>query len=1112
MKKLRFKILMATIVAVMLLTCVFVINAFAEGSTSRVTFVQNGASTYSKIVAEGDSITLPTPEARIGGTVYGWFDRDGNFYECGESITPTKSVTLYCAEGAEIALSGSLPLSISKGFNYIKLNSNISLTSKIELPDGIYYIDLNGNNFFFETEADGFVGENFGLILANSSSEKSTLTHIAGGEEAFSLNSLISISPNTTISNLSFVIKDGVSVKENMNLISVQKDISSYAGALSIQLYGELESGKIIRSTGISGATFTVYDGAKLTTDCEYYFDDVVEESSGVAATLIIYGGEFYVNNTTSYASDTTKFRALVYGGSFSKNTTDFFFQGNYKSSYNATTTLYDFTKCEHHGSLIEHAPDCTSNITLNHFCKYCDTVYEKNYPNGVGHSYTPKLTEEIINTPEETKAGCYTLTCTKCGHQTKEYTYPDPATVWVTVGFIDFKGDVQYVRFPSTDLYSFDGTKVVSFSADALWYDYKNSDGEVDSLYIQQSNVFHVEIPLGATDIYGDSKVQYGEETPYGVFVRNDHLKSVSFPVSLKNIDKFAFSYMTNLETLIGIENVTGTIGERAFEQTSDSKLVMTNLTLNAKTIKKGAFKNVRMTILTLGASVGSIEQNAFALDSGITSLLKEIFIEDNRLGEGKTVQEVYANLRKGMSNGHQFDGQEIVFFGHDYVSVTVESTCETYGYDLLTCSRCGFNEKSNFSDTLAEHKYIPHNKPATCQALGYEGEICTVCNHIHVINDLYYDRNNHSYTHKEVPYPAEKGFSICVDPYYTLGQCICGAVEKDIPENRSEIYLPAEGADHVWKETIETANTCGDWGLSRYDCSVCGLSRTASTKPTEDHTWEFSVTVPATCKEGEKGLATCSVCGQEKNTTSPTVDPNGHVIKDGDPGEVVQEPTEVHTGSRRYFCALCGKEFFRDIPTLEPTDDELSPMMIVGIVIGVAFGILLVAGLVLTFVFTFTKRRSKARGYRFGFNTIKNGGEGTSKSVAEQLAAMNLSEELPPEVEIGENGLVDEEAAFTAYMDAISGFDATRELNIAEEEPTEAEAVNPDLAWQAYVDAINKEYEETMEISLHEEQNQKSFAEMMDETVIDLGIGELNQEFNEDDVQMKPLDEEEK
>ena len=81
MKKLRFKILMATIVAVMLLACVFAINAFAEGSTSRVTFVQNGASTYSKIAAEGDSITLPTPEARIGGTVYGWFDRDGNFYE-----------------------------------------------------------------------------------------------------------------------------------------------------------------------------------------------------------------------------------------------------------------------------------------------------------------------------------------------------------------------------------------------------------------------------------------------------------------------------------------------------------------------------------------------------------------------------------------------------------------------------------------------------------------------------------------------------------------------------------------------------------------------------------------------------------------------------------------------------------------------------------------------------------------------------------------------------------------------------------------------------------------------------------------------------------------------
>ena len=100
-----------------------------------------------------------------------------------------------------------------------------------------------------------------------------------------------------------------------------------------------------------------------------------------------------------------------------------------------------------------------------------------------------------------------------------------------------------------------------------------------------------------------------------------------------------------------------------------------------------------------------------------------------------------------------------------------------------------------------------------------------------------------------------------------------------------------------------------------------------------------------------------------------------------------------------------------------------------------------------------------------------------------------MNLSEELPPEVEIGENGLVDEEAAFTAYMDAISGFDATRELNI-EEDVSDEVAPSAEDAWQAYVDAINKEYEETMEISLREAGEQKSFADMMDETVINLDI----------------------
>lgn len=1106
MKKLRSKIILTAVLAVLLLTSIFVVNMVAAPTYNKITYMHNGTS-YSVIVENGESVTLPTPEAKVGGTVYGWFDKLGNFYDCGEAFTPTKNTVLYCAEGAEISLSGSLPLSFSKGYSYVKLNSSITLNNTINMPNGIFYIDLNGNNFSLNTDGDGFVGEDFGLVLANSSSKKSTLTHTAAGELAFSLNSFAVLSPTKSANYLSFVVGENVALKENMNLISVNTDISAFESALRIDLFGELESGKIIRGNGLNNAIFEIYDGSTLTTSCEYFFEDS-RTTAKTAATLIVNGGHLNNAKSTSYAKDTSLFKALVYGGTFTADTSKFFTLGNYISTYDTVTGIYTFSKCSHAGSLIEHAPDCTSDVTLKHFCKYCETVFEKRYISGVGHSYSPKLTQDIVNTPEETIAGCYTLTCTKCGHTTSEYTYPDPATTYTTVGFIK-DGKEVYMRFPSTDLFSFDGTKILSFSADALFYDTVDSKGEKKTVYIQQTSVFHVDIPLGTTEIFGNTFTYNGVETPTGVFLRNDHLKSVSFPVSIKNINKYAFSSMPNLETLYGLEYITGTIDKGAFMQADGSKLYIENMVLNAQYIRQDAFKNATMKTLTFGSSVKEFNQGAFALAAGVTSPLKEVFVEGNTLAD-KTVQEAFAGLRKGYSSGHQFDGLRIVYQNHNYVKEDVLSTCVELGYDLLTCDRCGFVEKSNYKTEYAPHVYIPHNKTATCQTLGYEGEICTVCEYIHVINDIYYDKKVHTYTYNEVKVPVHEGSSVCVDAYYTLGQCKCGAIEADILANRSEIHLPAAGADHNWRITVIVQETCGTSGYAKYECRQrdCGQIIYQIIKPSGGHHWEETVTTPATCSSGDIGYMTCSGCGDRKEYTNPTLNPQAHVKKAGDKGFVVTEPTEIHTGSKVFFCALCNQEFYEEIePTGRIDDGSFTIVGIrfkggaIGIILAVLFvlGALLVAGLiifalVMTIFFTFTKKKNKSKGYNYGFtgNDTKKGPVQATRTVAEQLAEINLaSDELPPDVEIGENGLVDEEAAFTAYMDAISGFDATRELNVEEEK---ADEVNPDLAWQAYVDALNKDYEETMELSLRAEETKKQSFDEMDETdSFDLGEGQL-------------------
>ena len=1077
MKKLHSKILITVAVLALLIVTVFSINMFASEEYIRVTYVHAGKS-YSNVCLSGESVTLPTPEAKLGGEVFGWYDSNGNFYECGATYTPSKNTTLYCAEGAEISLSGSLLRAASMGYSYVKLKSNVTIDETINLKNGMFYIDLNGNNFALNTETDGFVGEDFGIILANSSSKKSTLTHTAGGEEAFSLNSFVSVAPNTTANYLTYTIGKNVSLAENMNLISVKTNISSFDGALHVNLFGEVDCGKIIRGNGLNNALLEVYNGAKLTTDCEYFFEDV-GTTAKTAATLLVHGGTFYLNGSTSYGKDTNLFKALVYGGSYSVNTTAFFPLGNYRSTYNSSTKLYDFTKCEHEGALIQHSPDCTSSVTLDHFCKYCETVFKKTYSNGVGHSYTPKLTQEIINTPEETVPGCYTLTCTKCGHKTVQYTYPDPATVYVTVGFINENGEEEYKRFPSTDLYSFNGTKILSFSADALFYEVTSSSGWVTEKHIEQKDVFHVEIPLGATDIYGESR----NDTPSGVFLRNDHLKSVSFPVSMKNINIYAFSSMPKLEKLIGIENVSGTISEYAFMQSFESKLVMDNLTINAQYVKKDAFKNVRMTTLTITSNVKDISSSAFGLESGLISNIAEIFIEGNAL-EGATASEAMRALGKSVSSGQQFDGLSIVFTGHNYVAEAIPATCVEYGYDLLTCDRCGYEDKSNFTEEYAPHIYHPYTKPATCQAFGYEGEKCELCEHINIINDLYYDYNNHSYTFKEVKYPAEEGYSICVDPYYTLGQCLCGAIEADTPANRSEIIQPGETADHNWKETVISEKTCGTWGLSKYDCTVCKQTRTAPTEPVGAHTWQYFITTPATCNEGSKGYALCAVCKQTKDTSSKAPDPNGHVKKDGDEGVLVQEATTVHTGSRKYFCALCGYEFYEETPVL---DESTQPNFFertlekgfVGILILAGLGVLgilglcLVFGVIMTVLLTFKKKKNKSKGYKFKFNTLKKGSDtGSGKTIQEQLAEMNILNNEPEQQ-------IDYTANFSAYMEALNQVnDATAELNV-----TETDNISDgerDASLQAYFEALKQDYTATSDTQASSE---KSLAEMMDD-----------------------------
>lgn len=1139
MKNFRFKIIFAVIMLVLSLVAVFSITSVASPSYVSITFV-HGDSTTTRTVEEGDSFTLPTPDSKVGGKVYGWYNEKGEFFECGDTITPTKNTTLYCADGGEIVLSGSLPLALSKGYTYIKLNSNVTINQSIDLNDNILYLDLNGNTLSLNTDGDGFIGENSGLIIANSSSKKGQLNHVASGEVQFSLNSLISLSPSKKADNTLFVIGENVSVNANMNLVSVRRNISSFDSALNIHVFGELSCVRFIRSMGISNASFTIYDGAKVTSKCEFLFEDLGTTNN--AATLTILGGDIDFSTVTSYASDHERYKAHIYGGSFVGNPTDFFPNKNYTFKYNSSTERYDFSECKHEGLLIESAPDCTSKVTLDHLCFYCDSVFEKTYENGVGHSYMPSMSQEVVNTPEETKPGIYTQKCTRCGATTETYTYPDPSTVYVTVGYM-WDGKEIYKRVPSLDLFSVDGTLLQSFSTDPLTHDIYDKNGDLESSKpVPQEDVFFVELPLGVTSIYGT----YRNGTPEGVFEGNTHLQRISIPVSVKDVQQYAFSSMKSLKAIEGLENITGTIANNAFMQDASSELFIDHMVVNAKSIGNNAFKNVRMITLTFGTNVHSLGSGAFSISQGVESILCEVFVTGCPLNAVE-VGSAFANMRKGSaSSGHQFDGQKIVFADHDDVTTTIVPTCVVSGCDLKKCTRCGRSERTNEVPKLETHTFpdkINYTKEATCQSYGEIGYKCLVdgCGAVNVITNQPKNPNNHSYTagEEKVLDPAYGGTSLCVDPYYTLGLCICGAREPDTEENRSETIFPPDDASHKYQDVIIAEPTCVEWGLTQRTCSECGFSQNLPKSPTGEHAWKTS-DMPikvATCSTGETYISTCETCGREEITLTPTKNPNNHEALTS---KVTIEPSLEQYGERVYECSACGVKYTERIDKLVPPEDEgvlpgqnlklfgvidinfllpliepmlgknLSPSTIAGILtaIGIiisifvgALGLVIVVGGGLAIFFTFTSRKNKARRFKFKFNTSKDVATKSNATIAEQLAAMDLADEVPPDVKITQDGSVDEEAAWTAYVDAINkDYQQTSEADEASvsesKDDSEDEQVDSANAWNDYVNAINNDYEETMEISLNElEAEEFSMDDIMQDTVVDLTVPSLEE-----------------
>ena len=234
--------------------------------------------------------------------------------------------------------------------------------------------------------------------------------------------------------------------------------------------------------------------------------------------------------------------------------------------------------------------------------------------------------------------------------------------------------------------------------------------------------------------------------------------------------------------------------------------------------------------------------------------------------------------------------DEREIPGWEHNYVvTEEKESTCETIGYTVYTCTECG-DKISEFKDPK-DHTWGDWVvEDAVCIYDGQKTRICTVCGETdyEIIDAKYTEHNLKKVTSSDG----------CIA--YECTRC-------DYKEDGSHYFIRNTAED--------IAATCETNGRTAYICSTCSTKKYEET-PCLDHDYkEASVTAP-TCTES--GYVTM-VCSRDSSHTYKkyTEQPLGHnVVTD----EVV-EPKCIETGlTVGYHCDRCGEVF-----TAQTVVDEL-------------------------------------------------------------------------------------------------------------------------------------------------------------------------------------------
>ncbi|MBO5312499.1 MAG: leucine-rich repeat protein [Clostridia bacterium] len=947
-----------------LLFAIFATQAIAS-PTIKVTF-NYGDRTVLKYLEGGVPFSTPDATGSADAPVLGWADKDGNLYQCGDSVTLDSTSTLYLIYGLQSVSTGEeLLSSLSSGYTYIKLGSDITLNQQLVVNSPVLYIDTNGYTLTLNTEGEGILASDTGIIFAGEGEVKHTY---ADANPNFITNSFISLTPNGSFNNLFITVCKGATASTNLGFACVNGNVSRYSGVFSLTVNGTISCEKLVTTSGMANGTVSLPKDGTVNTTGEYLYLDTSNIESSNIITTTVTGGSVLGSSMQGFAKDMSKYKVVLSSGYFTNNLTNSFPDKNYSFQKDNKTGLYRFHACSHSGPVIGGMPDdCPPTANLTYQCMYCDKIYERNTK--IGHTEIVTISSDYVTTEEETKPGYYKYYCQRCGNARYVPFYPDPSEVYVSVVVRDANGKIKTLRVPSYELYSFSSAKpsvVTSFSTEYIQYNYS----------ITQENILSVEIPLGTTEIYGN----YQHNAASGVFCRNPHLEEVIFPESIKNINQYAFYHMDSLKKLTGLEYITGNIAKCAFEQEHHNVVFdKEQMVINANSIGEYAFKNILMTSLKFGDNVSTISKGAFGL-SGTYTIIGEVLIEGGTKNNVPvaTAMVGYVNYN---SSEQQFGSLPVAFSEHQCISTVTPATCTEDGYTHHVCKYCTYERIDSYTEH-GNHDLQTAVIVPTCADYGYTVEKCTLCGYEDestIRDGKAKDPNNHAYNDGQGPIfvdvntalELESG-AMCRDYYYMADKCVCGALKSVSP--LPPLQQPNKSG-HSWDLSEENyinykAPNCGDWGEATVKCTVCSETTVIHFDPLPSaHKWDNGTVIKeATCTEKGMKMFKCTVCDTEdgtKNVSTP-INPSNHNWNEG---EITKKPTELSAGIRTLACTRCFEKTTQGIPRLQ-SDHSMPTWAIVLIVIG---GVLLVAGGVLTLYFTFFKKKRASDGYKYKFNTLK-------------------------------------------------------------------------------------------------------------------------------------------